>query len=238
MDLFVALPEDIHGPSLDLRGDEAKHLVRVMRKRVGDHLFVTDGEDTTYEVTISAIGRDVCHCEIVRMMPRRNEPSVEVTLALSLLKNASRFEYAIEKATEHGVRSVIPLVCERTIVHHHRSDRTEKIALAAMKQAQRSYRPRIFPVTSFETLVANAEHYDLRIIPHEKVEQSHFVGSVLQHHEDKRSVLIVIGPEGGFSDAELETASFHEFIPISLGPRRLRTETAAVSAVSWAVRGR
>jgi len=238
MDLFFALPEDIRGSSLVLRGEESKHLARVLRKRVGDSLLVTDGEDTTYEVTISAIERDSCHCEIVRTMLRKNEPSVEVTLGLSLLRNHSRFEYAVEKSTEHGVRSIIPLVCERTIVHHHRADRTEKIAIAAMKQSQRSYRPRIFPVTSFKMLVADADQYDLRIIPHERIEQSQFLGSVLRHHDRKRYILVVVGPEGGFTDGELEVASHHSFIPISLGPRRLRSETAAVSAVNWVIRGR
>ncbi len=238
MDLFYALPEDIHGGTIVLRGEEAKHISRVLRKGTGDRILVTNGEDVTFEAVIVSLGREDCTCEIVEVLDRRNEPSVEVTLGLSLLRNQSRFEFAVEKATEFGVRSVIPLVCERTIVANHRLERTQKIALAATKQTQRSYIPRIFPVTSLETLLTNAEQYDLRLIPHEKIEQSQFVGGVLQHHQEKRSILVVIGPEGGFTEQELEVASFHSFIPISLGARRLRSETAAISAVNWIIKGR
>ena len=238
MDLFYALPEDVHDTTIVLRDDEAKHLSRVLRKRIGDHIFITAGEDVTFEARITDLDRSTCQCAIERVMERRNEPSVDVTLALSLLKSQSRFEVALEKATEHGVRSIIPMVCERTIVAHHRQERSQKITLAAMKQAQRSYLPRIFPVTSFGELVGHAAPYDLRLIPHEKIEQSHFVGSVLQHHQEKRSVLIVVGPEGGFTDGELALAGERSFVPISLGPRRLRSETAAISALNWAVRGR
>jgi 16S rRNA (uracil1498-N3)-methyltransferase len=80
-----------------------------------------------------------------------------------------------------------------------------------------------------------ADEYALRLIPHEKTEQSHFIGSVLQHHPQVNSALIVVGPEGGFSEEEMRLANEKGFVPISLGPRRLRAETAAISAVSWVV---
>ncbi|HAV24428.1 MAG TPA: 16S rRNA (uracil(1498)-N(3))-methyltransferase [Bacteroidetes bacterium] len=235
LDFFYVIPQDVHGSTIVLRGDEYKHLARVLRKRIGEHILVTDGEDTMFEAVVSTLGRDEGECEIVQTHLRKNEPRISVTLGVSLLKNPSRFDVLVEKVTEFGVRSIVPLVCERTLARQDKHDRLEKITITAMKQSGRSYRPRIFPLTSFETLVSHSDEYELRLMPHERTEQSQFVGSVLQHHEGVKSVLVVVGPEGGFTDGELDIAAAHSFVPISLGPRRLRSETAAMSAVAWIV---
>lgn len=237
MDYFFAHGEDVHGKRLVLRDDEYKHLSRVLRKKIGDHIWVTDGDDNMFEAVVRSFDYSHAECEIVNTKLRVNEPKTDVTLAVSLLKNPARLDFLVEKATELGVRTIIPLVCERTIPKHEKHSRLEKIALAAMKQCGRSYHPRIFVLTSFEMLANNSRDYSLRLIPHEKTEQSQFIGSVLQHHKKTQSVLLVIGPEGGFSERELELAAENRFVPISLGPRRLRSETAAISALSWVVGG-
>lgn len=237
MDCFYVDKRDVHGMTLTLRGDECKHLARVLRKKVGDHIFVTDGQDAMYEAAILTIDREEVRCDIVDLKLRVNEPKIDVTLAVSLLKNPARFDTLVEKATELGVRSIIPMTCQRTIPRHEKHVRLESIALAAVKQSGRSFLPRVLMLTSFEMVIQNAHQYSLRLIPHEKTEQSHFVGAVMQHHAGAQSVLVMIGPEGGFSDQELELATAHQFIPISLGPRRLRAETAAISALSWVVGG-
>ncbi|MEX2089917.1 MAG: RsmE family RNA methyltransferase [Bacteroidota bacterium] len=237
MDFFYVDPSDVQGPVLVIRGDENKHLVRVLRKRVGDHVMVTDGKDTQFEAVIRALREGEAECEILDVQRGVNEPKVHVTIAVSLLKNPARIDFLVEKGTELGVRAIIPMTCERTIPSHEKHARLEKIALSAMKQCGRSYLPNISMLSSFETVVNNAEEYGLRLIPHEKTEQSHFVGSVLKHHTQAKSVLIMIGPEGGFTDDELSLASDRGFVPISLGPRRLRSETAALSALTWVVGG-
>ncbi len=237
MDYFFVDKRDVHGMTLFLRGDEAKHLARVLRTRVGDHVFVTDGADTMYEAAVVRIGREDVECDIVDVKMRVNEPRTEVALAVSLLKNPSRVDFLVEKAVELGVRTIIPMSCERTIPEHEKHARLEKIALAAMKQCGRSYLPKIIDLMEFDTLVHHAQGYSLRLIPHEKTEQSQFVGAVMQHHLQAKSVLLLIGPEGGFTEREIELATEHQFIAISLGPRRLRTETAAISALSWVVGG-
>lgn len=237
MDYFFVDPKDIHGQILIIRSDEYKHLARVLRKKTGDHIIVTDGNDNSYEVVIQSFDRTGAECEILDIKQRVNEPKIDVTLAISLLKNPARLDFLLEKATELGVRTIIPMVCERTIPKHEKHTRLEKIALAAMKQCGRSFLPKVFMLTNFDSLVAHATDYDLRLIPHEKTEQSQFIGSVLQHHPKAKSILIMIGPEGGFSDEELAMASDNRFVPISLGPRRLRSETAAISAIGWAVGG-
>ncbi|MGH2566751.1 MAG: RsmE family RNA methyltransferase [Bacteroidota bacterium] len=237
MEYFYAKPDDVHGNRLVIRDDECRHLVRVLRKKPGDRVAVTDGNDNLYDTVIRTIDHSVAECDIRDVKVRVNEPKVDVSLGVSLLKNPGRMDFLVEKATEFGVRTVIPLLCERTIPQHEKHARLEKIALAAMKQCGRSFLPRVFMLTQFETLVSNVREYDLKLIPHEKTEQSQFIGAVLQHHLRAKNILIVVGPEGGFSEHELAVASASGFIPISLGARRQRSESAALSAVAWAVGG-
>lgn len=237
MEYFYAPHTDVHGSTVLLTGEEFRHLFRVLRKKAGDHILISDGDDAMFEAVIVSMDRDSARCEIMSTTMRFNEPRIDVTLAVSLLRNPARFDFLVEKATELGVRRIIPLLCERTIPRHEKHDRLEKLAVAGMKQCGRSYRPRIFPLMPFEEMTTNAAQYSLRLIPHEKTEQSHFVGSVLLHHESVTSVLILVGPEGGFTDKEIESAAKANFIPVSLGPRRLRSETAALSALSWVVGG-
>jgi 16S rRNA (uracil1498-N3)-methyltransferase len=237
MDYFYVDPKDIHGNIALIRGEEFRHLSRVVRKKEGEYVILVDGADTAYEAVIRVIDRIHVECEILSTHHRANEPRIDITLAVSLLRNPARFDVLVEKATELGVRSIVPLHCERTVPRTEKHSRLEKIALSAMKQCGRSFLPRIAPLTDFEVLLGGSLEYSLRLIPHEKTEQSQFIGSVLQHHSDLKSVLIVVGPEGGFTDHEVALSGAKGFIPISLGPRRLRAETAAISAVSWVVGG-
>jgi 16S rRNA (uracil1498-N3)-methyltransferase len=237
MEFFFADPGQVDGESVVLKGDEFKHLSRVLRKRVGDHVFVTDGRGKMYEVIIRAFTRTEAECKIIDTMPRFNEPKVDVTLAVSLLRNPARFDMVVEKGTELGMSAMIPLLCERTVRKQEKHERLQKIAVSALKQSGRSVLPAIFVLTRFETLVRNSVRYDLKLMAHEKTEQSQFLGSLLKHHAAAKSVLIVIGPEGGLTAEEFSLAEEQGFVPVSLGPRRLRSETAAISALSWVVGG-
>ena len=237
MDYFFVDPKDVRGGVALIRGEEFKHLSRVLRKKEGESIVLVDGEDNAYEAVIRFMDRTHAECEIIDVKHRVHEPKVDVTLAVSLLRNPARFDFLVEKATELGVRSIVPLLCERTIPKSEKHARFEKIALAAMKQCGRSYLPKIHSLSPLAAVLDHAHEYALRLIPHEKTEQSQFVGSVLQHHPHVASALIVIGPEGGFSDDEIALADEKGMVPVSLGPRRLRAETAAISAVSWVVGG-
>jgi 16S rRNA (uracil1498-N3)-methyltransferase len=232
MDYFYVKLEDVTSHGLTLRGDESKHLVRVLRKNIGDTIFVTDGNEMMYQAVIAEIGKTDTRCTIAAIHRKYNEPSIDATLAVSLLKNPARFDYLVEKTTELGVRTILPISCERTISHNEKHERLEKIALSAMKQCGRSWLPRIQPLQSFRSLIDNSFHYPLKFILHEKTDFSHTVASELILHDDLHSLLIVVGPEGGFTEEETAYASHAGFKSISLGTRRLRTETAAVIAVS------
>jgi 16S rRNA (uracil1498-N3)-methyltransferase len=237
MDYFYADPRDIKGLTLVLRGDEHNHLARVLRKKVGDRIAVTDGLDNSYTVVIRSLERHLAECEILETKVRFNEPAVDVTLAASLLRNPARFDFLVEKATEAGVRTIIPLLCERTVPKHEKHPRLEKIAIAALKQSGRSHLPDISALTEFDELARHASRYVLRLIPHEGTDVSSFVSEILNHHTHADSILVAVGPEGGFSERELELARGNAFLPVSLGPRRLRSETAALLAVGWCIGG-
>ena len=232
MDYFYVKLEDVTSHGLTLRGDESKHLVRVLRKNIGDRIFATDGNEMMYEAVIVDIGKTDTHCTIAAMHRKYNEPSVDLTLAVSLIKNPARFEYVVEKTTELGVRTILPISCERTISHNEKRERLEKIALSAMKQCGRSWLPRIQPLQSLKSLIDNSLHYQLKFILHEKTDSLRTITSELKLHEDIHSLLIVVGPEGGFTEEETDCAVHAGFKSISLGTRRLRTETAAVAAIS------
>ncbi|HET9130630.1 MAG TPA: RsmE family RNA methyltransferase, partial [Terriglobia bacterium] len=156
MDHFLVDKLNIHGMTLVLRDEEATHLARVLRKRVGDHILATDGNDTMYEAAIVRIGRDEVECDIVDARKNVNEPRMEIALAVALLKNPSRTDFLVEKAVELGVRTIIPLLTERTIPSHEKHARLEKISLAAMKQCGRCYLPKITDLMEFDVLVNHA----------------------------------------------------------------------------------
>lgn len=232
MDYFYVKPEDVTSHGLTLRGDESKHLVRVLRKRIGDRIFVSDGNEMMYEAVIAEIGKKDTHCTIFAMHRKYNEPLTDITLAVSLLKNSARFDYLVEKTTELGVRTILPIICERTLSHNEKHERLAKIALSAMKQCGRSWFPRIQALQSFKSLIENSSHYQLKFILHEKTDSLNTIKTELVFHEDIHLLLIVVGPEGGFTEEEIACAARAGFKSISLGTRRLRTETAAVVAVS------
>ncbi|MGD1043983.1 MAG: RsmE family RNA methyltransferase [Bacteroidota bacterium] len=232
MEYFYVKPEDVTSHGLTLRGEESKHLVRVLRKNIGDRIFVADGNEMMYESVIAEIGKTDTRCTIAAIHHKYNEPLIDVTLAVSLLKNPARFDYLVEKTTELGVRTILPISCERTIAHNEKHERLEKIALSAMKQCGRSWLPRIQPLQNLKSLIDNSSHYQLKFILHEEADSSHTAATELKLHEDIHSLLVAVGPEGGFTEEETSCAVHAGFKSISLGTRRLRTETAAVVVVS------
>jgi 16S rRNA (uracil1498-N3)-methyltransferase len=231
MEFFYVESDDIGRDECILRGDESKHLARVLRKKEGETVFVTDGMGRMFETVIDQITQSTTVCRIEAVHEEYNEMKTVVTLAVSPLKNPGRFDFLIEKATELGVRRILPLLSERTISHRDKQERLQKIALAAMKQCGRSRLPEITPSVKFDELLKTRNNYELACIPHEQTETDKTLFSLLQNYTSLKSVLIAVGPEGGFSDGEIQKAEAAGFLPVSLGARRLRTETAAIAAL-------
>lgn len=216
--------------------DECRHLIRVVRKRRGDRVTFVDGAGWVYDGEIERVepGAVLLH-PIVRRRDE-TEPRVRIGLAPALIKG-NRLDFVVEKATELGVDRIIPMRTARTVVDHDaaggeaRRARWQRLALSAMKQSLRSWLPPVAPVTGFADVIASASQYDLALIAWEG-ETDRGIASVLAERPRPNRVLLLIGPEGGFDEAEVADASRAQVYPVSLGRRRLRAETANLVALT------
>lgn len=230
MQLFYA-PE-ITLPLHTLTEEESKHCVRVLRLGAGDPVTLTDGCGTLYHCRIADPHPKRCSVEIVETLPDYEPLPYRLTMAVAPTKNNDRYDWFLEKATEVGVTRIIPLETEHSERRVFRTERAEKVITAAMKQSLKAYRPQLDPLTAFRTLVATPFE-GRKLIAHcdeaRSAEGKGYLASTLQQGE---AALILIGPEGDFSPEEIEIATAAGFEEITLGTQRLRTETAAVVAVT------
>ncbi len=203
------------------------HVVHVLRMQNGEKLNLTDGKGNLFLVQIISNDRKKCLVKIESSV-RQASPKRNIHVAISLIKNTGRFEWFLEKATEIGVTSIIPMLCTRTEKQHFRIDRMQSIIVSAMIQSQQCYLPVLHEPVKFNDILsfsfsANAE----RLIAYCGGEYPKFPIVSLPA---KQSSLICIGPEGDFTSAEVESALQKGFQIVSMGDTRLRTETAGVVA--------
>lgn len=232
MEYFYTQPRLVTPPSLLIEGEEFAHLTHVMRKGINDEILVADGAGNLYTVVISEIDRRSARCTIMTHRVRVNEPDRGVILGVALLKHSASFDFMVEKVVEIGVSAIVPLLTERTIPRQAKIERWQKLSLAAMKQSQRCFLPTVRPLTSFHAFIRSADARSVRVIPHEKSTVPPLRHAV---QDSARGVVIAIGPEGGFTEEEIDEARQAGFVTVSLGPRRLRAETAAVVAAAEAL---
>jgi 16S rRNA (uracil1498-N3)-methyltransferase len=179
--------------------------------RTGEYLNLTDGKGNLFTASIVTADKKQCEVKIVTVS---SLPPVtrKVSIAISLIKNASRFEWFLEKAAEIGVSEIIPLLCQRTERQHFRHDRMNNILISAMLQSQQTRLPVLHPPTAFES-----EENEKMAVRELIIEDT---------------IQILIGPEGDFSSEEIQTALNNNYRPVTLGGTRLRTETAGIVAAS------
>ena len=217
-------------------GEELAHLRRVLRLSPGDHLTVFDDTGWEHEAVIRAFRADQGDLDILRSYQAERESPLQITLALGLTKG-EKMDWVVEKATELGVQTLVPFVSTYTIPKLNdrkvetRTGRWQKIALSATKQCGRTRIPKILPPCDFQELVRQPWTDTLRLLFWEK-EGQQTLKQVHETERDARAMLLVIGPEGGFSFEEADTAKKHGFRSVQLGPRILRAETAAITALS------
>ncbi len=235
MDYFYCPPQQIDSHQVVIDEEEFSHLVHVMRKKVGDEIFVVDGVGTAYDVVLTDIRRKTAVGRIREKHPGHNEPGLSLTLAVGILKNPSKFDFLVEKITELGVREIIPLRTERSIPSHARVDRWQKLALAAMKQSGRSYLPLVSPLRDLEEFLAAERSVGVRLVALETMRGGGPAGVPVVG--DAGSAIGLIGPEGGFTDEEAGRCLGAGYQPVTLGVRRLRTETAAIVLASLLLLG-
>lgn len=224
MQLFYT--QDIKDNIATLTKEEARHAVQVLRKRVGEEIDLVDGRGSFYKGHIIEASKKQCLVEIAEQrIVERNRPLLSIAIAPT--KNIDRLEWFVEKATEIGVDEIIPLLCERSERKRVRIDRLEKIVLSAMKQSLKAYLPKVQELIRFDDFLEQEyKDYD-RFIAYcndDKLKHLYELGSA------HKNTLILIGPEGDFSDTEVTLAKSKKIKGISLGESRLRTETAGVVA--------
>lgn len=226
----MALPyffvEELGEKTIQLDEDTSKHAIGVLRMERGEEVLLTDGKGSKARAAIADDNRKRCVVEIVSV-EKEEAQSPRVTVAISIVKNASRFEWFLEKATEIGVSEIIPLLCERTEKEKFRYDRMRGILISAMLQSQQTWLPVLHQPTAFAEAVKNSKQQQ-KFIAHCLPEQKQQLSSVIHHP----SSLILIGPEGDFTPAEIALALEKQFIPVALGNTRLRTETAGMVAAT------
>jgi 16S rRNA (uracil1498-N3)-methyltransferase len=230
---FYAPPSAIRGRRVVLPEDEARHLRTVLRGDEGDEAVVVDGEGGWYRVQIDHLTSEQVVGTIVERRESVGEPEVDVTVALGLLKKRSRFETFVEKAVELGVRRIVPLRTQRTERESVREERLRSVMVAAMKQCRRSWLPPLSAPQSPEALVAASEA-DLGLMCHDG-DEAVPLRQAVDEAGALSSALVLVGPEGGFSDSEVGAAVGMGCPVVSLGGRRLRAETAGLAALNAVV---
>ena len=224
MELFYAY--EVSGRSCRLDAEESSHCVRVLRHRAGDEVDVIDGQGTLF------------HCRLTQDSPKGADwgsHPYRLTLGCCPTKNNDRFEWFVEKATELGVDRIVPLIGEHSERKVYKTERALRIALSATKQSLKARIPEIAEPLSVKDFLCHSERSEesLQLIAYCFEDETHPRQSIRQVLEasSARDITILIGPEGDFSPEEAQLAIGRGYVPVHLGASRLRTETAAVTAV-------
>ncbi len=229
--IFYCPPERQRDDTIVLPADESHHAVSVMRLTQADRVIVVDGVGTAYRGEIARIvGRKKVEVRLHLEIRNFGEPAVVLTLAAGL-SVGSKFDTVVQEGTELGVKRFVPIISERSKVKlddptkaSAKIRRLERVALAAIKQCRRSYRPDISPPISFDEYIKQADSEELKLI----FQPGDRVPSLEQIRVDAqmKRITALVGPESGFTPDEVDLAGKAGFISVSLGPRILRTETA------------
>lgn len=226
---FFYQPEIVAASSIILSEETSKHCVQVLRMKEGERLQLTDGKGNAYVAAITK--SDKRHCTVAIESTSFLPPPVrQISIGISLLKNANRFEWFLEKATEMGVSDIIPLLCSRTERQHFRQDRMQSIVIAAMLQSQQVWLPILHEPTNVTNVIEKSTTTQ-KLIAHCEAGDKAVINGLTIANDTQ----ILIGPEGDFSIPEIDMALQHHYQPVSLGNTRLRTETAGVVAAALLV---
>ncbi|MBN2104101.1 16S rRNA (uracil(1498)-N(3))-methyltransferase [bacterium] len=225
-------PGNIKDDLIVLTEQEVHHLSRVKRHKMGDVILAVDGCGVAYEVELIRISKLYAEGRILQIKRRMGEPTAEITLVQAIIKG-DRFDWIIEKCVEIGVRRIIPLISEKTIVKagSGKINRWKRIALGAMKQCGRSFLPEISQPRTLEQGCALGANCQYRLIAHPGPDSQPVQLTKPATHQTPRAICMV-GPEGGFTAAEVDQALENGYTPVSLGSRRLRAETAGIVLTS------
>ena len=205
--------------------DTSRHISQVLRMKEGEEVIITNGEGYTINAIIVSADKKKTKVKVTKKeFLERSSP--KVAIAISLIKNNNRFETFAEKATEIGISTIIPLICQRTEKTHFKKERTRSILISAMLQSQQSWLPELQEAQKISEVIKKG-NYEQRFIAHCAEDEKQELKNLLQKNTSK---IILIGPEGDFTEEEIQDAIKNEYNPVSLGETRLRTETAGIVA--------
>jgi 16S rRNA (uracil1498-N3)-methyltransferase len=208
-----------------LSEETSRHISQVLRMQEGEQIIITNGKGYTLNSTIVSADKKKTKVKITgKQFSER--PIPQNTIAISLIKNNNRFEWFVEKAAEIGISKIIPLICRRSEKANFKMERTKSILISAVLQSQQSWLPELSKPIKISEVIKN-EKYDQKFIAHcvddEKKELKNLSRTMA-------SKIILIGPEGDFTEEEIQKSIQQNYIPVSLGETRLRTETAGIVA--------
>jgi 16S rRNA (uracil1498-N3)-methyltransferase len=219
---FFFVP-DLTTKTIVMDEDASRHMISVLRMQKGKEILLTDGKGKKATAVITGDNRKKVVVDISDI-ETAIEKTNKICIAISLIKNAARFEWFLEKATEIGVSEIIPLICERTEKEKFRGERLQNILVSAMLQSQQSWLPVLHEPVKFSAII--------KAVNFEKKYIAHCINGKKETISQQASALMLIGPEGDFTSNEIQLAIENNFIPVALGENRLRTETAGIVAAT------
>lgn len=242
MQRFFVPAGQMSADSVYIEGEDARQLQRVLRAEIGYEMVVSNGVDRDVTAKIVELGKDKVIARIIKELARNHESQIQVTVAQSMPK-ADKMELVIQKGTELGAFDILPFSSKRTVVQYDakkeakRLERWNKISKEAAEQAHRNVVPVIHSPIEWKVLLHKLGEYDIALLCYEKSEGSLPLKEALRNlqqttEQEPRRILLMIGPEGGFTDEEVQQVQQSGGIAVTLGPRILRTETAALAALS------
>lgn len=236
---FFVEPHQICDKTVTILGSDVNHIKNVLRMKVGEELAVSNGVDgREYRCAIASLEEESVICELRFVKEDGVELSSQVYLFQGLPK-ADKMELIIQKAVELGVHAVVPVAAKRCVVKlddkkaKSKIARWQSIAEAAAKQSKRRIVPEVTEVMSFKEALAFVKDFDVKIIPYELAQNMSKTKEIIEGLRPGQKIAVFIGPEGGFEEAEVQSAMGMGVEPVTLGKRILRTETAGFTVMSW-----
>ncbi len=236
MPRFFVSPEQVKSGRITIAGSDVRHISKVLRMDAGDIITVLDGNGKAYEARIEKVTKEKVRCEVLEQGQAGGEPPIRVTLVQGISKG-EKMDLVVQKGTEIGATAIIPVMCRRSVVKlsskkaAERRDRWQRIAVEAAKQCRRSVVPRVATPTTWREALDDIPEGAVSLMPYEG-ETERKMRDVLHLMNPPSETIIFIGPEGGIHPEEFEQAQRRGVIPVTLGPRILRTETAGLAALT------
>jgi 16S rRNA (uracil1498-N3)-methyltransferase len=237
MPRFFVNSKDIFDDNINITGEDYNHIKKVLRLKCGEIITLSDGIGNEYVAEIEEFGEGFVHTKVIESYKNTTEPPVKVTLYQGLPKS-DKMDFIIQKSVELGISRIVPVLTERTVVRLDsekdalkKSERWNRISQEASKQCNRGIIPKIEIPISFKEAIKQTKDNVLALIPYEK-ESTNSLKQILKRVDNITEISVFIGPEGGFTEQEIEEAVNMGLNSVTLGPRILRTETAGITVLS------